>query len=416
MRLGGSESAGESLLSVAMDRIRALRNPIRHRDWGSREALARWMGRPCPSEEREAELWLGAHPQDPSRVVLGDGSEIPLDRWIERDPVAALGRRVAEAFGGELPFLFKVLAPTQALSIQTHPDALRARRGFAREDEQGVPRDAPQRTYRDPYAKPELICALTRFSALCDFRAGDVVASELRALRLAGLERAAEAAASEGSAAGLARLLELDEPARRALAESAAAAAAGTSEGTLELVDRLAGQHPGDIGILAPLFLNRIELAPGEALFLEAGHVHAYLEGLGVELMGNSDNTLRAALTRRAVDLPEFLAALDPSETAPPPIAPEADGHGSLRYATPANEFELRRFELAGGGSLEAAPRDGPEIWLCTSGEARLLDAQHAASFELVPGAAVWVPASAGRIELRGSGTLHVASVPAPVS
>jgi mannose-6-phosphate isomerase len=394
-----------------MDRIRALRNPIRHYAWGSREAIARWSGRPAPSEQPEAELWLGAHPNDPSRVLLDDAGATaePLDARIARDPAASLGARVAERFGGELPFLLKVLAPERALSIQTHPDAERACRGYAREDAAGLAPDDPRRSYRDRRAKPELICALTQFSALCDLRERNEAAPLLRALQLEALAEVVETA---GSAAGLHSLLELSEATKRAIAERVAATVVGARDPAFELVGRLCAQHPGDIGVLAPLFMNFIELAPGEALFLEAGHIHAYLRGLGVELMGNSDNTLRGGLTPRHLDIPEFLAALDPSEGAPRRLTPSAGADGVLRYAAPTPAFELRRFELTAGHSLARTPGDGPEIWLCTSGRAQLHDTRHDASFALPAGSSVWVPATAGPFEVTGDAVFHVAAVP----
>ena len=176
-------------------------------------------------------------------------------------------------------------------------------------------------------------------------------------------------------------------------------------------LDKLGEQHPGDIGVLAPLLLNEVVLAPGEALFLEAGHVHAYLEGFGLELMGNSDNTLRAGLTRRHVDVSEFLDALDPCETAPQPLVPTRGPDGHLRYAAPTAAFELRRIEVGPGDVLTQTPLDGPEIWICTSGHARVHDTRGRGTLELAPGAAIWVPAAAGRFEVDGPGVLHVAGV-----
>jgi len=165
-----------------LDRIRLLRNPIRHYRWGSRTAIARLQGRSHPTEQPEAELWMGAHPDDPSFVEAGDGPPVDLLRWIERDPVAVLGERVAREHDGALPFLLKVLAAETPLSVQTHPDAERARRGYARENAAGVPLRSARRSYRDPHAKPELICALTPFDALCGFRPQRAVAASMRAV------------------------------------------------------------------------------------------------------------------------------------------------------------------------------------------------------------------------------------------
>ena len=159
-----------------MDRIRRLRNPIRDYAWGSKTALAQLQGRPGPTASPEAELWMGAHPLFPSEVEVDSDSDwVPLSEWIRRDPAAVLGEETARRFGGELPFLFKVLAAERALSIQAHPDAQQARAGFERENAAGLALEDPRRNYRDANPKPELICALTRFRLLCGFRRADEI-------------------------------------------------------------------------------------------------------------------------------------------------------------------------------------------------------------------------------------------------
>ncbi|MFQ5418111.1 MAG: mannose-6-phosphate isomerase, class I, partial [Myxococcota bacterium] len=170
-----------------MDRVRLLRNPIREYAWGSHTALAELLGAPSPSAQPQAELWMGAHREAPSRVRAGS-DEPPLADWIARDAIAVLGPEVARHFGGELPFLLKILAAARPLSLQTHPDAQQARKGFERENAAGVAAGAPNRSFRDPNPKPELVCALTQFTALCGFRPiDDIVAQvdELRSRRLA---------------------------------------------------------------------------------------------------------------------------------------------------------------------------------------------------------------------------------------
>jgi len=399
-----------------MDRIRALRNPIRHYPWGSHTALAEWSGRPAPSDEPEAELWLGAHPSAPSEVVTGaeGGTLVPLDRWIARDPVAALGQRIAKTFDAQLPFLLKVLAPSRALSVQTHPDAERARRGFDRENESGLPIDHPERSYRDPRPKPELICALTGFSALCGFQEREEATSRLRDLAIPSLEPICEALQQRGTAAGLSDLLKLPAASRQTLA-TAVVGRVGVSQAddpVHAMVQRLARQYPGDIGTLAPLFLNAVTLTPGEALFLEAGLVHAYLDGFGIEVMGNSDNTLRGGLTGRHVDVPEFVAALDPSEATPPRLRPVGGPGQPERYPTPAASFALQRLDLAQQGAIEMQRSDGPEIWLCTAGRVRVEARGGPPAVDLPCGHGAWVPASAGALRASGDGVLHIASAP----
>lgn len=391
-----------------MDRIRALRSPIRSYAWGSRTALAELTGRAAPTAEPEAELWMGAHPSAPSEVLTEQGA-VSLEEWIRRDPETVLGPEVARRFDGRLPFLFKVLAPETALSIQTHPDAEQARAGFARENAAGLALDAPERNYRDPNPKPEIICALTPFAALCSFRRADEIAAGLGALGVPELEPLLARLAGEGLAAFFRALLSLPPPERTSLAQAAAAAADGSS-GEHAWLRELARQHPGDVGVLAPLLLNLIELAPGQALFLPAGELHAYLKGVGVELMANSDNVLRGGLTPKHVDVPELLATLTFREGPPPLLEPGPDGV----YASSAREFELAALHLEPGRPVERSRPGGVEILLCTAGAARVCDPRHDETLALARGAAALVPGAAVyRVEAEGGdATLHRAGVP----
>jgi mannose-6-phosphate isomerase len=172
---------------VSTARIHRLANPVRNYAWGSHRAIAELLGQPVPSAQPEAELWLGAHPSAPSRVQTDDG-EVPLDAFIARDPVGVLGPGTALHFHESLPFLLKVLAAEQPLSLQAHPSAAQARAGFARENAAGIPLGADARCYRDPNPKPELICALTPFSALCGFRPLAELRANLEALAQPELE------------------------------------------------------------------------------------------------------------------------------------------------------------------------------------------------------------------------------------
>jgi len=399
-----------------MNRIRALRNPIRHYAWGSHTALAEWTGRPSPSEEPEAELWLGAHPSAPSRVEAGpdDGGATPLDDWIGREPKASLGEPVASTYDDVLPFLFKVLAPAHALSIQTHPDAARARAGFARENAAGLPSDHPERSYRDPRPKPELICALTRFSALCGFRERRDVAADLLALEVEALRPVAEQVATHGSAAGLGQLLALKPEAQRRVVRAALERLRSDEDDDpkRDLIRRLDIDHPEDIGTLSPYFLHAVELQAGEALYLKAGRVHAYLEGLGIEIMGNSDNTLRGGLTARHVDVPEFLDALDPAEGRPEKLIPGGEDHRFQRYRTSERAFSLSRFAFQRGVKTGAPRSRGPEIWLCTAGRITIHPDDGSPLLELARGQSAWIPATAPAFRAEGDGIVHTASVP----
>ena len=308
-------------------------NAPRDYAWGSRRLLADYLGRE-PSGGPEAELWLGAHPGSPSTVTAGEHEGLELGAAIDAED----GRQPA--------MLLKVLAAAEPLSLQAHPDAVRARAGFEREEAAGIARDAPHRSYRDPFAKPEMIVAVTPFEALSGFRP----AADARRVfdALADVDaRFAPVAARVRAGDALAWLLsgaaEVAPAVSAAVARADAIAAAMPVEA--DTLRRVSDAHPGDPGILVALLLERLSLQPGEALFLPAGNLHAYLEGLGIELMGPSDNVLRGGLTPKHVDVAELLAVAATSRTGDPRL-PAVELEGALAYRPPA-PFELRRIEGA---------------------------------------------------------------------
>ena len=395
-------------------RVALLENPIQDYDWGSRTALAELLGRE-PSLRPQAELWMGAHPRAPSRVRFAEGS-LELGEWIERDPDAVLGRAVVERFGPRLPFLFKVLAVERALSIQVHPDARQAAEGFAREQAEGMPLDAAERCYRDPSPKPELVCALTPFRVLRGFRP---VAEIREAFRRLGGEALALAACLDDApspAEGLRRLLDalLGMPAAdRARGLAGAVAEASKRAGddpACAWVERLAAEHPGDPGALAPLYLRLFTLAPGEAMFLPAGELHAYLHGTAVELMANSDNVLRGGLTHKRVDPRELMRTVDFAAPEPRVLRPEPRGPGRVAYRTPARDFELEVIAVEEGDPVALEVRSA-SILLCTEG-AVWVEERDGAATGLPRGSSCLVPAAARRIRLEGAGRVYRASVP----
>jgi mannose-6-phosphate isomerase len=378
--------------------------------WGSLTAIPELRGE-APTGTPQAELWLGAHPSAPSFVETEDGDGIALDAWIRNDPESVLGARVARRFGPELPFLLKVLAAAQPLSIQAHPNSAQAWAGFARENAAGVPLDAEGRCYRDPHHKPELICALTPFRALNGFREPTEIVRQIAGLGVSGLEPILEPLRSEPDANGLAAFFEswmtLDRKARARLLDQAVLAASRASDGAparAEVV-RLARAHPGDVGVLAPLFLNLIELAPGEAMYLPAGDLHSYLGGTGIELMANSDNVLRGGLTRKHVDVPELISVLRFEAEAVLPLRPERVGFVEARYTAPAEEFALSVLCVGAGARWTAPVERSAEILLCTEGHALLFDTR-GGSLDLPRGTAAVAAAAAGAYacigELRG--------------
>ena len=394
-----------------------LENAVQPYAWGSRTAIAALRGAPVPSPGPEAELWMGAHPGAPSHLVRG-GVRLSLAEAIARAPVVELGQRALAEHGARLPFLLKVLAAERPLSLQAHPDARQAREGFDREEAAGIPRDAPQRNYRDPWPKPELICALGPFDALCGFRpAAEALAlfEALHAPELApAVERLRGRPGSDGLREAFTWLATLPAAAREPLAAATAAGAAraasadGPGADALSWTARLGATYPGDPGVAAALLLRLVHLEAGEALYLPAGSLHAYLHGVGVEIMASSDNVLRGGLTPKHVDVPELLRVLCfGAEPVPLVLARESPG-GELVYPTPARQFELSRIDLS-ARPFEAAVR-GPEILLCTEGAAQAEGAGQ--RLALPRGASAFVPAATGRYALEGEGVVFRAALP----
>jgi mannose-6-phosphate isomerase len=391
-----------------------LENPIQNYAWGSRTAIAELLGRPSPAELPEAELWIGAHPKAPSRIASPPGLGT-LDRVIQNDPVGLLGAEVCDRFGNELPFLFKVLAAAEPLSIQAHPNHEQARAGWARENAEGIPLDAPRRNYRDPNHKPELLCALTPFVALKGFRPLDETVRALEPLARPELQPVVGRVARERTPAALralfARLMTLDSDERLPLMKRAAAEAARRPQDPgWRCVRRLLESYPDDVGALAPLYLNLVTLAPGDALFLAAGELHAYLEGVALEIMANSDNVLRGGLTLKHVDVQELLATLVFEPQQLQVLKPETTSPGETSFTTPAREFELGFVELASGRAFAAAG-GRVEILLQLEGSSRLTADGHETALER--GGSLLVPAAVGLYEIAGSGRLARARVPA---
>ncbi len=401
-----------------------LDNPVQNYAWGSRTAIADLLGRPSPGGRPEAELWIGAHPQAPSRLAavpgpLGrdgvPGGPRTLDALIRSAPEAMLGPEAVRRWAGELPLLMKMIAAAEPLSIQCHPNREQALAGFAREDAQGLPRDAPQRNYRDPNHKPELVVALTRFVGLKGFRPVEEIARGLGSLEVPEL-RAATASLIESD--GLKRLFAWlwSRPTgeRVPLVDRAVAGAARRrgDDAAFSWMERLHAKYPGDIGVFAPLLLNLFELAPEDGLFLSAGELHAYLEGTAMEVMASSDNVLRGGLTPKHVDVPELLAVGAFRPSPPVVLRPVPGSPGERVYRTPAPEFELAFLEVTPDASFAAGVGHGPELMLGLDGSATITS--EGASWPLGRGRSVFVPAAVGSYRIEGEARISRARVPGP--
>jgi mannose-6-phosphate isomerase len=395
--------------------ILPLENTIQHYAWGSRASLATIRGARVPSEQPEAELWMGAHTIAPS-IVATNGRRSLLE-LTQTDANGILGSEVRDTYEGRFPFLLKILAAAEPLSLQAHPSKEQARAGFAREDAAGIPPDAPHRNYRDQNHKPELICALTPFFALAGFRSSDTTRRLFEILGIEALRPLAGVLSQAPEAHALRALFELtmtSEPsARQALASETLAAcrrlAGSNAEFSNELAwgVRIGDKYPGDPGIVLALALNLVELAPGEAIYLPAGNLHAYLEGTGVEIMASSDNVLRGGLTPKHVDVPELLRVLDFRSRRPELVAVETHGV-EHRYRAPAPEFALSRFDLD-GASAPVGPVSGPEIVVVTAGTATVRRGSETLS--LASGASAFLPPRGGHYALDGKATVFRARV-----
>jgi mannose-6-phosphate isomerase len=393
--------------------VELLRGALRTYAWGSRTAIAEFTGRPVPAAHPEAELWFGAHPGDPAWLETAQG-ETSLLEVLVADPEGQLGAASRARFGDVLPFLVKVLAADEPLSLQAHPSADQAVEGYLREERMGIPVSSPVRNYRDTSHKPELLVALQSFEALAGFRQASRTTELLRALAVSDLDPFIDLLNDQSDADGLRALFttwitapqpDIDVLVPAVLDGAIQYVSSGATEFQSEAktVLELGERYPGDAGVLAALLLNRISLAPGEAIFLPAGNLHAYLRGVGVEVMANSDNVLRGGLTPKHVDVPELLRVLDFTPTTEERLRAQTRREGpELIYETPTDEFAVALLTLDGddlGHEIDAPSRhEGPQILLCTEGAATVHGKSK--SLTLERGMAAWVAAEDGPIRL----------------
>lgn len=393
-----------------------LQNQTRHYAWGSSDFIPALLGRDS-GPEPEAELWLGAHPTGSSRLGV-DGPT--LKDQIESDPGRHLGELVHAEYPSRLPFLFKVLAAEQPLSLQAHPSAAQAKAGFADEQQRGVPIDDPRRSYRDSFAKPELFVALTECEVLCGFRPASDAAHMLTRLGISALgpyiASLHTGRAADGFRVVVTTLLSMPVAARQELAARVVeecrriidTGETGPDIDAYRWAVRLGEDYPGDVGAVLSLLLNLIKLQPGQGVFVGAGMMHTYLHGAGLEAQANSDNTLRGGLTPKHVDVAELLRILDFEPTHEPVIEPQpmsdASGlwDGARTWPVPAREFALFDWDV------DEQPRTlrtvGPSIVLCLDGEVGLRSRDD--EIVLRRGESAYIPAYEPPITATGDGRL----------
>lgn len=380
----------------------SMQNPIQGYDWGSHDALTTLFGIPNPAGKPQAELWMGAHPNGCSEVVLA-GQAQKLSTLIENAPAAVLGEATQARFGS-LPFLFKVLCAEKALSIQVHPSKAQAEAGFAKEEAASISPTAANRNYKDPNHKPELVFALTPYQAMNGFRAIPAILALFERVKLPALAELVAALAASQNEAGLQhffhQLLVL-EGARKeeALAGLLAYAGQHQDEETFALITSLAAQYPGDVGLFSPLLLNVVTLQPGQAMYLDACTPHAYVRGTGLEIMANSDNVLRAGLTPKYIDVAELL---DCTRCLPKPddqilLAPRVEG-AVQHFEVPVPDFTFSVYP-AGEHQLTTT---SAEI-LFAIDEAVILK-RGDDTLRLEKGQSAFIPAATGRYQLLAEG------------
>ena len=384
--------------------MQKLINSVQNYAWGSHTALTELYGTANPDNLPMAELWMGAHPKSSSKIEDKDGNLHALRDVINADKSTLLGEAVAKRFG-ELPFLFKVLCADQPLSIQVHPNKQASEEGFARENAAGIPLNAPERNYKDPNHKPELVFALTPFLAMNAFREFSDIIALLQPVAGAhtAIAHFLEAPNEERLSQLFASLLNMQgEKKSRALAVLKAAINSQQGE-PWQTIRAISEFYPDDSGLFSPLLLNVVKLNPGEAMFLFAETPHAYLNGVALEVMANSDNVLRAGLTPKYIDIPELVANVKFTPRAADTLLTEPTRHGSeLDFPIPVDDFAFSLHDLSDQeATLE---QQSAAILFCVEGEAMLHKAGQ--TLTLKAGESAFISAADSPVGASGAGRL----------
>lgn len=390
-----------------------LKNTVRDYDWGSKSMMSHMLGIENPEKKTIAEIWLGAHPLSPSAVI--DGSEeITLDKFIEKNPETVLGQKTVEKFNSTLPFLMKILAVEKPLSIQVHPDKIQALKGYERENAEGLAIDSPLRCYRDLNHKPETICALTPFTILCGFRKAGEIYEIFKLATPVNLRSELELLKQRDIRGFVERLLKFDKIRAKLLLNEFKAAASSrmsTRSEAFPLCMELLSLFPNDVSALMPALLHIVTLEPGMALNIPSGELHAYISGLGIELMASSDNVIRCGLTTKAVNIPEFLNIAKFESAEFTPVAPVSASAGISIYESGAEEFLLTEIKPEGSALVTPEKTVSAKILFCVEGEAELNFADNV-SCALKSGESLLIPANAPSYSVSGECRVFAASVP----
>lgn len=382
--------------------MQKLINSVQNYAWGSKTALTELYGLANPQQLPMAELWMGAHPKSSSKIEDASGQVVSLRDVIDGNQSALLGDAVAKRFG-ELPFLFKVLCAAQPLSIQVHPNKRNSEIGFAKENAAGIPMDAAERNYKDPNHKPEMVFALTPFLAMNAFREFSEIVSLLQPV--AGAHTAIAHFLEQPNAKRLSQLFAAllsmqGEEKSRALAILKAALETQQGE-PWQTIRLIAEFYPDDSGLFSPLLLNVVKLNPGEAMFLFAETPHAYLQGVALEVMANSDNVLRAGLTPKYIDIPELVANVKFEAKPANQLLTTPVKHGAeLDFPIPVNDFAFSLHDLS--AQETAIDQQSAAILFCVEGEAILRKGEQ--RLVLKPGESAFISAEESPVSVSGVG------------
>ena len=393
-----------------MGEIFSLKNQIQNYAWGSREILGRMRGVLVPTEQPEAEVWVGAHPAAPSRATV-DGAESPLNELIVENPSRFLRPdRTSDWF----PFLFKILAIDAPLSIQVHPTPEQAIAGFEDEQARGIAIDAPYRNYKDRYSKPETVIALSPMRVLTGVRPVEQLKTLAAAFGAAWLAERAELSPKQL----LTEIIRLPEEAASAAVQhlvDTAPGLLGASNDVVadaaELVRIVDGKYPGDRGLLVAFVMNLVHLAPGESAFTPDGQVHAYVSGTAIELMNPSDNVMRAGLTAKHIDTEELIKVLGEKQDAPVIQRPNPEDGPLGTYAMWDERMSVTRVRVEEGKPLSYTFK-GISAALSVAGKVTIQAKDGNGTDEFVLGAteSVLHVGEPSEAVLSGSGELYIAS------
>lgn len=393
-----------------MGEIFSLKNQIQNYAWGSREILGRMRGVPVPTEQPEAEVWVGAHPAAPSRATV-DGAESPLNELIVENPSRFLRPdRTSDWF----PFLFKILAIDAPLSIQVHPTPEQAIAGFEDEQARGIAIDAPYRNYKDRYSKPETVIALSPMRVLTGVRPVEQLKTLAAAFGAAWLAERAELSPKQL----LTEIIRLPEETASAAVQQLVDTAPGLLGASNEVVADAAelvrivdGKYPGDRGLLVAFVMNLVHLAPGESAFTPDGQVHAYVSGTAIELMNPSDNVMRAGLTAKHIDTEELIKVLGEKQDAPVIQRPNPEDGPLGTYAMWDERMSVTRVRVEEGKPLNYTFK-GISAALSVAGKVTIQAKDGNGTDEFVLGAteSVLHVGEPSEAVLSGSGELYIAS------